>query len=145
MLKTHLCDLVGIEYPIIQAGMGIFTSAELVAAVSNAGGLGSLGAGSRTTNDIIPSRSGDYLNIPRALSFPFVEKWGNRREDAKREATRLQAEVTGAIEHGRFGELLPFAGQTVGLIREILPAAGIVRRIVADAEEALKRESRLLV
>jgi enoyl-[acyl-carrier protein] reductase II len=47
MLHTPICDLLGIEFPIIQAGMGPFTSAELVAAVSNAGGLGSLGAGAR--------------------------------------------------------------------------------------------------
>ncbi len=44
MLRTKLCDLLDIDYPIIQAGMGGATSAELVAAVSNAGGLGSLGA-----------------------------------------------------------------------------------------------------
>ena len=49
MLPSPVCDLLGIEFPIIQAGMGPFTSAELVAAVSNAGALGSLGAGARTT------------------------------------------------------------------------------------------------
>jgi NAD(P)H-dependent flavin oxidoreductase YrpB (nitropropane dioxygenase family) len=48
MLHTSICDLFGIEFSIIQAGMGPFTSAELVAAVSNAGALGSLGAGART-------------------------------------------------------------------------------------------------
>lgn len=52
MLRTSLCDLLGIEYPIIQAGMGEFTSAELVAAVSNAGGLGNLGCAYRTIDDI---------------------------------------------------------------------------------------------
>lgn len=48
MLRTPLCDTLGIQYPIIQAGMGIYrgvvTSPELVAAVSNAGGMGCLGA-----------------------------------------------------------------------------------------------------
>jgi nitronate monooxygenase/enoyl-[acyl-carrier protein] reductase II len=43
MLHTQLCDLFEIEFPIIQAAIAPFTSAELVAAVSNAGGLGSLG------------------------------------------------------------------------------------------------------
>ena len=38
MLQTPLCTLLGIEFPIIQAGMGAFTSAELAAAVSNAEG-----------------------------------------------------------------------------------------------------------
>lgn len=42
-LNTEICRLLGIEYPIIQAGMaGGPTTAELVAAVSGAGGLGTL-------------------------------------------------------------------------------------------------------
>lgn len=44
MLHTALCDLFGIEYPIVQAAIWPATSPELVAAVSNAGGLGSIGA-----------------------------------------------------------------------------------------------------
>ncbi|PSL40455.1 nitronate monooxygenase [Planomicrobium soli] len=44
-LKTPICELLGIEYPIIQAGMaGGPTTVELVSAVSAAGGLGTLGA-----------------------------------------------------------------------------------------------------
>ncbi|HEX9362537.1 MAG TPA: nitronate monooxygenase [Candidatus Dormibacteraeota bacterium] len=43
MIRTALCALLGIEHPIIQAGMGPFAPASLAAAVSNAGGLGSLG------------------------------------------------------------------------------------------------------
>ena len=52
MLHTPVCELLGIEFPVIQAGMGLLTSAELVAAVSNAGGLGSLGAGLRSPEDL---------------------------------------------------------------------------------------------
>src|SRR5438132_5137907 len=43
MLRTRICDLFGIEFPIISAGMGGIALAELAAAVSNAGGLGTLG------------------------------------------------------------------------------------------------------
>jgi len=43
-LHTDLCDLFGIEYPVVLAGMGGVSMAELAAAVSNAGGLGVLGA-----------------------------------------------------------------------------------------------------
>ena len=43
MLTTPLCDLFGIDVPIILAPMGTCTSAELAAAVSNAGGLGGIG------------------------------------------------------------------------------------------------------
>ncbi len=45
MLKTAICDLFSIEYPIIQGGMAHVATAELVAAVSAAGGLGIIGAG----------------------------------------------------------------------------------------------------
>jgi enoyl-[acyl-carrier protein] reductase II len=51
-LHTALCDLLGIEFPIIQAGMGMGSSAELAAAVSNAGGLGSLGVWRRPPEDL---------------------------------------------------------------------------------------------
>jgi enoyl-[acyl-carrier protein] reductase II len=44
MLRTPICDLLGIDYPIVLAGMGGVSMHRLVAAVSNAGGLGVLGA-----------------------------------------------------------------------------------------------------
>ena len=47
-LHTKLCDLLGIEHPIMLAGMGGVSYAELVAAVSNAGGYGVLGMAGRT-------------------------------------------------------------------------------------------------
>ena len=49
MLRTPLCNLYGIDVPIILAPMGTCTSAELAAAVSNAGGLGGVGSLFRTT------------------------------------------------------------------------------------------------
>jgi enoyl-[acyl-carrier protein] reductase II len=45
VLKTALCELFGIEYPIIQGGMAHLGTVELVSAVSNAGALGIIGAG----------------------------------------------------------------------------------------------------
>jgi NAD(P)H-dependent flavin oxidoreductase YrpB (nitropropane dioxygenase family) len=43
-MKTSLCDLLGIEVPVVLAGMGGASTPKLAAAVSNAGGLGILGA-----------------------------------------------------------------------------------------------------
>lgn len=45
MIKTPLCDLLGLEYPIFQGGMAWISDAELAAAVSEAGGLGIIAAG----------------------------------------------------------------------------------------------------
>lgn len=44
MIKTPLCELLGIDAPIIQGGMAWIADAELAAAVSNAGGLGLISA-----------------------------------------------------------------------------------------------------
>jgi nitronate monooxygenase len=82
MLNTPLCKLLNIRYPIIQAGMSGFTTPELVAAVSNAGGLGILGAARMT-----PEQTRDAIRtIKKLTSNPFgvnlllapPEKGGNQ-------------------------------------------------------------------
>lgn len=52
VLRTRLCDILDIEYPVILAGMGGVATAELVAAVSEAGGLGIIGAASFPPEEI---------------------------------------------------------------------------------------------
>eukprot|EP00450_Noctiluca_scintillans_P019205 CAMPEP_0194510986 /NCGR_PEP_ID=MMETSP0253-20130528/42511_1 /TAXON_ID=2966 /ORGANISM="Noctiluca scintillans" /LENGTH=48 /DNA_ID= /DNA_START= /DNA_END= /DNA_ORIENTATION= len=42
-VRTPLCDLLGIEHPVMLAGMAAISGADLAAAVSNAGGIGSFG------------------------------------------------------------------------------------------------------
>lgn len=51
-MKTRITELLGIDYPIIQAGMNYAAYPPLVAAVSNAGGLGILGAGSMNADEL---------------------------------------------------------------------------------------------
>ena len=48
MFKTRVTEMLGIQYPIIQGGMAWLGRAELVSAVSNAGGLGIIGSVSFT-------------------------------------------------------------------------------------------------
>jgi len=43
-METGLTKLLGIKYPIMCAGMAHVTGAELAAAVTNAGGIGTIGA-----------------------------------------------------------------------------------------------------
>jgi enoyl-[acyl-carrier protein] reductase II len=79
VLTTVVCDLLGIKYPIIQGGMAHIGTGELVSAVSNAGGLGIIGAGHyqpdwllqqiRLTRD----RTGSPFGVNIALSSPFID------------------------------------------------------------------------
>ncbi|GIN91941.1 enoyl-ACP reductase II [Siminovitchia terrae] len=48
----YACDLLGITYPIIQGGMGNISNAPLTSAVSEAGGLGTVGAGTMPPDEV---------------------------------------------------------------------------------------------
>ncbi len=63
VLRTRVCEMLGIEYPIFSAGMGFVARAELAAAVSNAGGLGVLGGAGMT-----PDRLREEIRAVRVLT-----------------------------------------------------------------------------
>lgn len=67
MIHTPVCDLLGIRHPIVLGGMAGSTSVPLVAAVSNAGGLGTLGI-ARTPAEQIPK---DISAIRETTTGPF--------------------------------------------------------------------------
>ena len=67
MIHTPLCDLLGIRHPIALGGMAGHTSVPLVAAVSNAGGLGTLGV-SRIPAEQIPA---NIATIRGTTTRPF--------------------------------------------------------------------------
>ncbi|HUO04249.1 MAG TPA: nitronate monooxygenase [Candidatus Binataceae bacterium] len=68
MLRTPICDYFGIKYPILLAGMGSVALHKLVAAVSNAGGLGVIGAAG-----LSPDEMRDEIRKTRELTDkPFA-------------------------------------------------------------------------
>jgi NAD(P)H-dependent flavin oxidoreductase YrpB (nitropropane dioxygenase family) len=66
-LHTPVCELFEIDVPIFQAGMARYTTPELVAAVSNAGGLGIIGGLGRTPDEL---RS-EIRRVRELTSRPF--------------------------------------------------------------------------
>jgi nitronate monooxygenase/enoyl-[acyl-carrier protein] reductase II len=87
---------------------------------------------------VVPRPATGYDVRPRVLRTPFVEEWNARSAEALEAADQLRADLMAAVEAGRAHELLPFSGQTAGLIDEILPVAEIVHRLVVEAEAALR-------
>jgi len=79
-MRTAICDLFGIEYPVIQGGMAWLGTAELASAVSNGGGLGIIGAGNAPTSWVRDQirATRERTNRPFALNImlmsPFVEE-----------------------------------------------------------------------
>ena len=80
MKQNRICSIFGIKYPIIQAGMVWCSGWKLASAVSNAGGLGLIGAGSMHPNTLREhiqkcknATSNPYgVNIP--LMYPQIEE-----------------------------------------------------------------------
>ena len=79
MKKTRVCDLLGIQYPIIQGGMLWLATAELAAAVSNSGALGIISplAGMEKYGDSIKNlqlqigKMRDLTKKPFAINIPL--------------------------------------------------------------------------
>jgi nitronate monooxygenase/enoyl-[acyl-carrier protein] reductase II len=94
-------------------------------------------------NDIqpIPGTAG-YGTVLRSIRTPFMDEWGTKREEARRERERLWAEIQARSRTGRRHETLLTAGQTAGGIKEILPMAEIMRRLIAEAKAAMSRGPR---
>jgi len=78
MIKTPLCDLLGIDHPILQGGMAWVATPELVAAVSEAGALGILGAGNAPPDLVeaqvrqIKAMTGRPFGVNVPMFSPFV-------------------------------------------------------------------------
>jgi nitronate monooxygenase/enoyl-[acyl-carrier protein] reductase II len=88
-LRTELCRVVGIDVPVIQAGMSVHTSPALVVAVSEAGGLGSLGAWGRSVAAL-----GDHIRqIREGTAHPFAVNYLPPDLDAESFALTLAAGV----------------------------------------------------
>lgn len=67
MIKSPICSLLGIEYPVFQGGMAWIADGKLAAAVSNGGGLGIIAAGNAPA-DVIR----EEIKIAKSLtSKPF--------------------------------------------------------------------------
>ena len=65
MIKSALCEMLGIEYPVFQGGMAWIADGKLAAAVSDGGGLGIIAAG---------NASGEYVKEQIRIAKSITEK-----------------------------------------------------------------------
>src|SRR5690349_20372327 len=134
-MRTRICDLLGIEYPVIQAGMSLFTSAELVCAVSNAGGLGSLGCWRRTAEDF----SREIAKIRDGTSRPFAINHVVQALDE--DVFRMSLEARPAL----ISMALADPGELVKRIHDAGAKAMMQVTTVAQARQAVARSIDIIV
>lgn len=79
-MKTQLCDLLNIKYPVVQGGMAWVSNASLAAAVSKAGGLGIIAAanapGDYVREEIkkVKAATNNPFGVNIMLMSPFVDE-----------------------------------------------------------------------
>ncbi|PYO55105.1 MAG: hypothetical protein DMD84_00440, partial [Candidatus Rokuibacteriota bacterium] len=94
-LRTPLCELLGIQYPIVQSGMGSAAGPELAAEVSRAGGLGIV-AGLGVTADELSRR---IRHVRAVTDRPFgVNQWLHTELRPPVDPARVPAATTRAVQ-----------------------------------------------
>ncbi len=133
-MNSRLCKLLNIDYPIIQGGMAWVATAELAAAVSNAGGLGIIAAGNAPADVIekeikkIKQFTDRPYGINVMLLSPFVEEIIDL---VVRE--RVPVITTGAGNPGKYIEVLKSVNTKVIPVVPSVALAQRIERLGADA------------
>ena len=137
VLKTSLCDMLGIEYPILLAGMGSrgkATPAELVAAVSEAGGMGCIGG-----SGLEPEQIREVIRKVRTLTKkPFGVDLLLPAKLA--DAAKTRSEVRRAL-HERYPEHVAFAR---GILADHGVPEVVVENEVVISDTLIERQLEVL-
>jgi len=72
MIRTRVCDILGIDHPILLGGMGSVYSPDLVGAVSNAGGLGALGCHNLSVDQVHAAAGAIRQRTDRNFALNFL-------------------------------------------------------------------------
>lgn len=141
-MKTRICDLLGIEYPIIQGGMAWVATHELAAAVSEAGGLGIIGAGGAPASWVREQ----IRQAKKATDRPFGVNLMLMNPEADQIAQIIAEEkvkvvTTGAGNPGKYIQMWKEAGVKVIPVVASVALAKLMERGGADAVIAEGMES----
>ncbi|MBC7074741.1 MAG: enoyl-[acyl-carrier-protein] reductase FabK [Syntrophomonadaceae bacterium] len=141
-LKTCLCDLLNIEYPLIQGAMAWIAGGRLAAAVSSAGALGVIGAGNadvawlKREIDVVRQITDNTFAVNLMLTSPEIESIVNLVIEEK-----VPVVTTGGGNPGRYMKSLKEAGIKVIPVVASVALAKRLSRLGADALIAEGMES----
>lgn len=142
MIRSEICQLLGIQYPVFQGGMAWIADGKLAAAVSNGGGLGIIAAGNapgqyvreqiRVARDLTQKPIG--VNI--MLLSPYADEVAQVAADE-----RVEVVTTGAGNPSKYMDLWLQAGIKVIPVVASVAMAKLVTRLGASAVIAEGGES----
>lgn len=135
MYNTRVCDILDIEYPILQGGMAWVATHELAQAVSNAGGLGVIAAGAAPAEIV----RDEIRNIKKYTDKPFgvnIMLMSPFAEDIIELVCEEKVPVvtTGAGNPGKYMEKFKNSGIKVV---PIVPSVALAKRLERQGADAL--------
>ena len=137
-MKNRICELLNIRYPVFQGGMAWVATAELAAAVSNAGGLGIIAAGGAEAEivraEIKKCRqlTDKPFGVNVMLMSPYADDVMNMLLEEKPAVV-----ITGAGNPGKYIEPLKNAGIKV---IPVVPSAALAKRMEKAGADAVVAE-----
>ncbi|MDP4125677.1 MAG: enoyl-[acyl-carrier-protein] reductase FabK [Bacillota bacterium] len=142
MIKTRICELIGIKYPIFQGGMAWVATGELAAAVSESGGLGIIGSGHAPADWLrqeilkIKAITKKPFGVNVMLMSPFVDEVMKVILEEK-----VPVITTGAGNPGKYVPLLKEVGTKVIPVVASVALAKRLEKVGVDALIAEGMES----
>jgi enoyl-[acyl-carrier protein] reductase II len=138
MLKSPICELIGIQYPIFQGGMAWASDYNLASAVSNAGGLGIIGAGQMPPDLLVKQirLAKENTDKPFGVNLILYLSYINELVDAVI-SEGVSVVTTGAGNAGPFIKKFHDAGIKV---IPVIPAVALAKRMEKAGADALIAE-----
>lgn len=134
MIKSEICEMLGIEYPVFQGGMAWIADGKLAAAVSNGGGLGIIASGNAPGDYVreqiqAAKRSTDKpIGINVMLLSPFAEEVAKVAAEEK-----VEVVTTGAGNPSKYMKVWQDAGIKVIPVVASVAMAKLMTRLGASA------------
>ena len=142
MLKSRICELLGIEYPVFQGGMAWIADGVLAAAVSEGGGLGIIAAGSadgeyvREQIRIARAKTSKPVGVNIMLMSPYADEVAKAAAEEK-----IDVVTTGAGNPSKYMKAWQEAGIKVIPVVASVAMAKLMTRLGASAVIAEGGES----
>ena len=134
MIRSEICDMLGIRYPVFQGGMAWIPDGALAAAVSNGGGLGIIAAGNAPADHVreqvraARAMTEKPIGVNIMLLSPFADEVA---EVAAEE--RVEVVTTGAGNPSRYMKMWQEAGIKVIPVVASVAMAKLMTRLGASA------------
>ncbi len=143
VFETPVARRLGIRFPIFQAGMGFVAHAELAAAVSNAGGLGCIGAGTMNDRELREQirRCRAMTDRPFAVDLLFAEIKADKTEShVVKYAGNVQRLIDVTFEE-RVPVIASGLGNPAGIIERAHREGVVVMSLCGNVKQARRLEA----